>query len=131
MGRGLDGTVTRVVENLVKLGHKKVILRFDQEPAILELIAGVIAAREDSTTPKNSPVGESQSNGLVERAVRSSKDQVRTLRLAVQKRGNMSWETSAFDANKERDYQLQLREDNQLQPRKAKTAATGVMHIQQ
>ena len=85
-GRGLDGTVNRVVANLARLGHKKVILRSDQEPAIVDLIAGVVAARDDPTIPRNSPVGESQSNGLVERAVRSSKDQIRTLRLALQKR---------------------------------------------
>ena len=53
---------------------------------MLDLIAGVVAAREDLTIPQKSPVGESQSNGLVERAVRPSKDQVRTLRLALPKR---------------------------------------------
>ena len=52
----------------------------------MDLIAGVIAARDEPTIPRNSPVGESQSNGLVERAVRSSKDQIRTLRLALNKR---------------------------------------------
>jgi hypothetical protein len=57
------------VENLAKLGHRKVVLRSDQEPAMLDLIAGVIEARQDPTIPQNSPVGESQSNGLVERAV--------------------------------------------------------------
>ena len=36
--------------------------------------------------PEHSHPGESQSNGLVERAVRSVKDQVRTLRPALQKR---------------------------------------------
>ena len=46
----------------------------------------MIAARREPTIPQNSPVGESQANGLVERAVRSVKDQVRTLRLALQKR---------------------------------------------
>ena len=85
-GRGLDGTVNRVVEDLARLGHKQVILRSDQEPAIVVLIAGVDAARDDPTIPRNSPVSESQSNGLVERAVRSSKDQIRTLRLGLQKR---------------------------------------------
>ena len=62
------------------------ILCSDQEPAILDLIEEVIAARKEPTVPQHSPVGESQSNGLVERAVRSIKDQVRTLRLALQKR---------------------------------------------
>ena len=81
-GRGLDGTVRRVVENLAKLGHKKVILRSDQEPAILDIINGVVETRQDPTIPQNSPVGESKSNGFVERAVRSAKDQLRILRLA-------------------------------------------------
>ena len=75
-----------MIDNLLKSGHKKVILKSDQEPAIMDLINGVIEARAESTIPENSPVGESQSNGLVERAVRSSKDQIRTLKLALQKR---------------------------------------------
>ena len=76
----------RLIVNLLKLGHKKVIIKSDQEPAIMDLINGVIEARAESTIPENSPVGESQSNGLVERAVRSTKDQIRTLKLALQKR---------------------------------------------
>ena len=85
-GRGIEGTVENVVKNIAKFGYKKVILCSDQEPAIIDLIEGVIAERQEPTIPQNSPVGESQSNGLVERAVRSVKDQVRTLRLALQKR---------------------------------------------
>ena len=42
--------------------------------------------RQEPTISQSSPVGESQANGLVERAVRSVKDQVRTLRLTLQKR---------------------------------------------
>ena len=47
---------------------------------------GVIETRAEPTLPENSPVGESQSNGMVERAVRSTKGQIRTLRLALMKR---------------------------------------------
>ena len=86
MVRGCDGTIGRAVENLAKLGHKKVVLRSDQEPEILDLINGVIETRQDQTIQQNSPVGESQPNGLVERAVRSAQDKFRTLRLALQKR---------------------------------------------
>ena len=73
------------MENLAKLCHKKVVLRFNQEPAILDLIDGVLETRQDPTIPQNSHVGESQSNGLVERAVRSSKVQIHTRRLALPK----------------------------------------------
>ena len=68
-GRGLEGTVANVVRNIARLGHKKVILCTDQEPAILDLVNGIIEPRQESTIPQNSPVGESQSNGLVERGV--------------------------------------------------------------
>ena len=86
MGRRLDGTVGRVVEMLAKLGDNKVVLRSDQEPAILDLINGVIETRQDPTIPQNSPVGDSRSNALVGRAFRSATDQIRSLRLALQKR---------------------------------------------
>ena len=66
-GRGLEGTVENVVRNIARLGYKKVILCSDQEPAILDLIEGVIAKRKEPTVPQNSPVGESQSKGLVEK----------------------------------------------------------------
>ena len=85
-GRGIDGTIERVIENIRRLGYKKIILKSDQEPALVDLINGIIEARDDITIPECSPVGESQSNGMIERAVRSVKDQVRTLRLALQGR---------------------------------------------
>ena len=85
-GRGFEGTIERVISNLATLGHKEVILRTDQEPAILDLVNGVIETRTEPTLPENSPVGESQSNGMVERAVRPAKDHIRTLRLALMKR---------------------------------------------
>ncbi len=88
-GRGMKGTVENAVRNIARLGYKKVILCSDQEPAILSLIEAIIAARKEPTIPQSSPVGESQANGLVERAVRSVKDQVRTLRLALQKKGGV------------------------------------------
>ena len=66
-GRGLEGTVENVVKNIARLGYKKVILCSDQEPAIIHLIEGVIAERKEPTIPQHSPVGESQSNGLVEK----------------------------------------------------------------
>ena len=53
---------------------------------LVDLVNGVIEARDEGTIPECSPVGESQSNGAVERAVRSTKDQVRTQRIALQRR---------------------------------------------
>ena len=57
-GRGLEGTIERVISNLATIGHEKVILRTDQEPAFLDLVKGVIETRAEPTLPENSPVGE-------------------------------------------------------------------------
>ncbi len=51
-GRGLEGTVENVVRNIARLGYKKVTLCSDQEPAILDLIEGIIAARKEPTIPQ-------------------------------------------------------------------------------
>ena len=87
-GQGISGTIQRIADNISRLGYKKVILKSDQEPALIDLINGIIEYRDDPTIPEHSPVGESQSNGLVERAVRSCKDQIRTSKLALEKRIN-------------------------------------------
>ena len=58
-GRGVEGAVENAVRNIARLGHKKVILCADQEPAILDLINGIIEVRQEPTIPQNSPVGES------------------------------------------------------------------------
>ena len=41
-GRGIDGTVERIIENIRRLGYKKIILKSDQEPALVDLINGII-----------------------------------------------------------------------------------------
>ncbi len=64
-GRGMEGTIDGVIENLRRLGYKRIVLKYDQEPAILDLVNGIIEAREDDTIPKDSPIGESPSNGVV------------------------------------------------------------------
>ena len=49
------------------LGHKKINLKTDQEPAILALRSAVkVEALADCIIPEASPVGESQSNGMIE-----------------------------------------------------------------
>ena len=66
------GFLPVAVENLVQLGYKKILLKSDQEPALLALLREVkTASGIDVVIPENSPVGESQSNGTIERAVQS------------------------------------------------------------
>ena len=56
---------------LDEIGHKKIILRSDQEPAILALKAEVINRLIGyEAIPQESPVGDHQSNGDIENTVR-------------------------------------------------------------
>ena len=77
------------VADLVALGHNRIILKTDQEPAMVALQECVKAASNVEMIIRNSPVGESQSNGVVEKAVRDIEDQVRTLKDAAESRMNI------------------------------------------
>ena len=75
--------VKQVCANIETLGHSKFILRSDQEPAILDLCSSVIQdckSKGIDVLKEHSPVGESQSNGVVERAIQDVEGLVRTLK---------------------------------------------------
>ena len=85
-GRGTEGTVERVARHYEQLGHKKMILRCDQEPAIVDLARAICEIRADPTLLEHSPVGESQSNGKIERGVQTVEEQVRAHLFGLEKR---------------------------------------------
>ena len=85
-GSESKGLVDQVVEDINKLGHTKVILKTDQEPAIRDVQRAVRDKRRQATILENSPVGESQSNGRVERCIQTVVAQVRTMKDALEKR---------------------------------------------
>ena len=58
----------------------KVMIKSDQERAMVALQLEVQRIRTAKTIPINSPVGEAESNGRVENAIRQVQDKVRTLR---------------------------------------------------
>jgi hypothetical protein len=76
----------RVVEDLDNLGYKEILLKGDQEPALRTLIEMVKASWNGDAALENSPVGESESNGAVERAIQSWEGQVRTMKDALESR---------------------------------------------
>ena len=86
-GTAHEWIVDRVIAVLENLGYgkRKVIIKCDQEPAIVDLQKKIIKKREN-VIPENSPVGDSQSNGLVERAIQSVKKQVRIIKDALDHR---------------------------------------------
>ena len=85
-GAESKGLVEQVVSDVEKLGHTKVILKTDQEPAIRDVQRAVKNKRSQNTILENSPVGESQSNGVVERNIQTIVAQIRTMKDALEKR---------------------------------------------
>ena len=61
----------RAAKFIDHLGHNRFTLRCDNEPAIEALAREVAQAHQEGsqTVPERPPVGESQSNGIIERAV--------------------------------------------------------------
>ena len=73
-----------IVEDIDMMGSKKIVLKTDQEPAILDLAKEVRNKRDLETVPENSPVGDSQANGLAEKGVQEIAGQIRVLKLGLE-----------------------------------------------
>ena len=79
-GPGDKWIVRRIGKDLEEMGcgGARIILKCDQENPIAAVQQEVIKNRPDvATVPRHSPVGESQSNGRVENAIRRVQEQVR------------------------------------------------------
>ena len=87
-GTGESWNVETLVSTIMAHGHTRLILKSDDEPAILDVKRAAMAiarARHGfDIMPESSPVGDHESNGLAEGAVRDVKAQCRTLRFAVE-----------------------------------------------
>ncbi len=69
------GTLLNVLN---QFGYKEIILKSDQEPAILKLKEAVKREFGNNQKTEDSPVGEHQSNGFVENAIKRVQGQIRT-----------------------------------------------------
>ena len=86
-------TTSRVWAFLREIGckHGDIILKSDQEPAIMSLVSDISRMRSENggvgrTIEEASPVGSSSSNGIVERGAQSVEEQVRVLLSALENR---------------------------------------------
>ena len=71
--------ITRLMEFLNFLGYPRIILKSDQEPSLVALKGALQEAwRGGEGSIEESPVNNPESNGAVERAVRSVKELIRT-----------------------------------------------------
>lgn len=98
--KGNPGRVAqRVAKWISHLGHAKVILKTNQEPAIKdpsedakiirlenlkEISKQVGSLQEIRVIPEHSPMGESQANGAVESMIKRLKGQMRTWKLVLE-----------------------------------------------
>ena len=88
-GASIAYCVSQVVRDLEYLGYPKMILKSDQEPAILDLRNAVVKQCKElgmEVLPESSPVAESQSNGVVERGIQEIEGLVRTLKDQVEEK---------------------------------------------
>ena len=70
--------------NTVGMAKDRIIVKSDQEPSIVDLQTEIAKRRSDmGTSLENSKVGDSNSNGKVERAIRDVGNMVRTLKSAL------------------------------------------------
>ena len=78
----------RAARFIDQLGHNRVTLRCDNEPAIEALAREIGQARQEGsqTVPGEPASGRSQSNGIIERAVGLVAGQARTLKAALEHR---------------------------------------------
>ncbi len=89
-GKGIistDWLAPKLVEDMTTIGLSKerIIAKSDQEPAIVQLQKEIVRLRQDAGTAlENSRVGDSDSNGRVENAIRDVKAMIRTLRSHVE-----------------------------------------------
>ena len=85
-GGGVDWVVAQLIRDLRKMGvHGKVVLKSDQQNPILDVLNDVGRESDSAVTlVKSSPKGESQSNGIAERAVQDLEEGIRTHKLDLE-----------------------------------------------
>ncbi len=84
--KGVEGYAVQAAGREIDLaGLRRVVIKSDQEPALKDLLRTVKAERpeEIELQPEESPVGESKSNGEIERAIQTIRGQVRALKLGL------------------------------------------------
>ena len=86
-GRAHEDTVDQAVTNIRRFGHQgRVVLKADNEAALVDLRRGVAEGLGMQVVPEAPPAHEPESNGMVESGVKQVKGMARTLMLALEGR---------------------------------------------
>ena len=99
-GASVEWCVKRVLAFVRELGLEgsDLVLKSNQEPAVVAMISEMAGRRKAKTFPEHSPVASSQSNGYIERAIQSVSGQVRVLLDALETRMGQSCRGSGIVA---------------------------------
>ena len=79
-----DYVAEAITEDIDTMGGTEVILKTDQEPAMVDLAKTIQVLRKLETVLENSPVGDSQSNGLAEKGIQEIAGQMRVIKLSME-----------------------------------------------
>ena len=86
-GAEMEDAVLKAVEGVLHLGYRgRVLIKCDNEPAILALREAIIARLPDGAIPVAPAPGESASNGVVENAVKIAKGLMRVHLSALERK---------------------------------------------
>ena len=77
--------INQVLSDMEILGHRDIVFKSDQEPAMVA-VQQEIRLRRPGTALENSAIGESETNGMVENAIRRVTGLTRTLKSALESR---------------------------------------------
>ena len=87
--KGVTEAIVKYVAGILDQSEyqgEKLTFKTDQEPSIVALKRAVAAERVGETVPIESPVRASKSNGMMENAVKSWQEQLRTIKHYVEHR---------------------------------------------
>ena len=77
----------QAAENVFRLGHRgRIIVRTDNEPALLALCEAVVQKLKMTAIPEAPPPDESASSGSIERAVGLVKEMLRVYLLSLERK---------------------------------------------
>ncbi len=86
-GADHEWIVKQINQDLRRMGfHSAVLLRTDQEPALVDLMKEVAKGRDAETMLEESPVGDSAANGFIERGVQQVEEVLRVHKLRFEAR---------------------------------------------
>ena len=88
-GNGDPWIAEKIMDDIEEFGYGGAPVRFksDQEPAIVDVQRAVIAKRGNALTiPVNSPVGDSQSSGRLDNAIKKVRNMVKTILSSLESR---------------------------------------------